>query len=167
MSLIDEFRKLAGDIPPSHVPSLNELAQVVGASVLYAEHGDSLLKAAESGAEGIAKLLAPEAAAIADAAAPEASPLINEGERLIEELPPVEHDQAAAPVEPTALDPTSPVSPADSAAPVTDTSEAAPEQTEQTSDAQTIAELRSQLQAAQVDLANARATQVSSGEGQG
>lgn len=123
MNFIEQLRKLGASLPPSHVPSLNELAGVVGAVIAHAEHGDSILRAAEHGAEEVAKLLAPVAADVADAAAPELAPLIGVAEQAIEHL------SDATP------DPPYPPPPA-----VPD-------------EAETVAELRKQLEAAQTQIA--------------
>lgn len=73
MSLIDDLRAAADKIPPSHIPSLNELAGVVGAFIAHAEHGDDLFTAAEQGAEAVAKLFAPAAEDVAGVLAADAT----------------------------------------------------------------------------------------------
>lgn len=86
-NFFDQLRTIAAQLPESHKPTLNELTGIVGALVAHAEHGDSIIKAAEQGAEQVAKVLAPEAAGVADVLAPELAPVIDAGEQLVENLP--------------------------------------------------------------------------------
>lgn len=87
MNLFEQLRKLGATLPPSHVPTLNELAGIVGAMVAHAEHGDSILQAAEQGAEEVAKALAPAAADVASVLVPEAAPVAQAAAAMVEHLP--------------------------------------------------------------------------------
>jgi hypothetical protein len=53
MSLIDDLREIAGELPPSHVPTLNELAGVVGALIGHTEFGEEFLTAGKEGSEEV------------------------------------------------------------------------------------------------------------------
>lgn len=86
MQLIDSLRQLGAKLPPSHVPTLNELAGIVGAVIAHAEHGDTILHAATVGAEEVARVLAPVAADVIDAAVPGAAPLVAVAEHAAESL---------------------------------------------------------------------------------
>jgi hypothetical protein len=46
MGLIEEFRALKQDMPPSHVPSSSESASMVGQLIAYVEFGDKFIDAA-------------------------------------------------------------------------------------------------------------------------
>lgn len=60
MSLIDDLREVLDSIPPSHVPTLQELAGIVGALLLHLDHGNDLKTAAEQGGQqGVAELIQP------------------------------------------------------------------------------------------------------------
>lgn len=75
MSLIDDLRAAAELLPPSHVPTVNELPQILGALLAHVEHGhESFVKAVENGFDGFVHLLAPTEAdgAPQDAAVPAA-----------------------------------------------------------------------------------------------
>jgi len=50
MSLLDELRAIE-NFPPSHVPSIAEVLELVGKSIAYAEFGDDFLKAADADRE--------------------------------------------------------------------------------------------------------------------
>lgn len=138
MSLIDDLRQVADLLPPSHVPSLNEIAGVVGAVIAHTEHGDSLFTAAAGGAEQVAKLFAPVAATVAEAAVPEAAPVIALAEKAVEQLP--------APAAP---------------APAAETS--TPVELEAQSDAAKLAEAMKTIEALQTALANAQHGEVKVG----
>lgn len=56
MALIDKLRDI-GDFPPSHVPALNEIAELVGKLAAYVEHGDTLFDVARDGAQALSALL--------------------------------------------------------------------------------------------------------------
>lgn len=48
MSLLDDLAKAGKNLPPSHVPSVSDIQNVVGAIVHHLEHGDSFLKASDT-----------------------------------------------------------------------------------------------------------------------
>lgn len=79
MSLIDQLRQAADTVPPSHQPTASEVIKLLGAWLTYAEHGQNFLKAAEQGADEVAKLIAgvegePAPKVEAPAGAPAAAP---------------------------------------------------------------------------------------------
>lgn len=89
MSLIDKLRTAGAvlrDAAPSHVPNVNELADVVGALIAHAEHGESLFEAASQGGEAIVKLLSPVAVDAVEAADPAATPIVQEAEKVAGEV---------------------------------------------------------------------------------
>lgn len=72
MSLIDLLRDGAENVPPSHLPTAAELQGILGALMVYVEHGaDAFEKAAEAGHQGFVDLFHPAEAQqrAADAAA--------------------------------------------------------------------------------------------------
>jgi ribosomal protein L12E/L44/L45/RPP1/RPP2 len=83
MSLIDDLRRIE-HFPPSHLPSISEVLNVVGVLVAYVEHGDQLLKAVDSDSEArqagepagaVDELLSPTEQDPQAAPAPPAAPL--------------------------------------------------------------------------------------------
>lgn len=50
MGLLDDLRGIE-NFPPSHVPTINEVLNLVGVLAAYVEHGDELLQAAERDAD--------------------------------------------------------------------------------------------------------------------
>lgn len=74
MSLIDDLRKAADALPPSHKPTVNEVIDLLGAWIAYAEHGVEFLHAAEQGQQAVADLFASKQTAEAAAAEPVAEP---------------------------------------------------------------------------------------------
>lgn len=47
MSLLDDLRAIK-NFPPSHLPAVSEVLELLGKLVTYVEHGDSFIKAAEN-----------------------------------------------------------------------------------------------------------------------
>jgi hypothetical protein len=75
VSLIDLLRDGSSDVPPSHVPTPAELPGVLGALMVYVEHGkDAYKHAAHRGHQGFVDLFHPEEAEAAAAAALAAAP---------------------------------------------------------------------------------------------
>jgi len=104
MSLLDDLRRIE-NFPPSHLPSVSEVLEVVGLVVAYVEHGDDLLKAAEQDAKAreagepataVGELLSPPETAEPDATAP-ASPAAPLGT--------ITSPAASSPVAPAAVPP--------------------------------------------------------------
>lgn len=52
MSLIDLLRQGAADVPPSHVPTANELPGIVGALLAFVEHGEEAVVKALDNEQG-------------------------------------------------------------------------------------------------------------------
>lgn len=50
MSLLDDLRQIE-HFPPSHIPTVTEVLQVVGVLAAYVEHGDELLQAVKDDAQ--------------------------------------------------------------------------------------------------------------------
>lgn len=57
MDLLNRLIAAGRQIPPSHLPSLNDLVHVVGALVLHVDHGPQFLQAAEQGEGAVAAFL--------------------------------------------------------------------------------------------------------------
>lgn len=52
--LVDGLRRVAELLPPNFTVSANEAPALLGAMIQYAEHGDDLVKAAETGPQAVA-----------------------------------------------------------------------------------------------------------------
>lgn len=105
MSLIDELRRIE-HFPPSHLPTLQEISQVLGTLVAYVEHGDDLLKAVEDDtkalehgetATAVDELLGGQADEPEQPAAPVTSPAAPLGLTPSQTSPPASGAAAAVP----------------------------------------------------------------------
>ena len=58
MSLLSDLAGVGDNLPPSHVPTLQNVAKILGALIVYAEHGSDKFSVATSDAEKLNNLLA-------------------------------------------------------------------------------------------------------------
>jgi len=106
MSLLDDLKKAAEAIDVQFQPAFNDIIPVLGALVHYTEHGDSLLKAAETGVDDVTKLLAPQEKTEESApSTPETPPAAVGAPAAAGDVPP----PVDAPVAPAAADALAPV----------------------------------------------------------
>lgn len=60
MSLLDDLRHAAKSLDPQFQPQTNELQSILGALLVFAEHGEKFLTAAkDGGTAGVSELVAP------------------------------------------------------------------------------------------------------------
>lgn len=106
MATLNELRRLAVTLPPSHRVQGSEVADVLSAVAMLLEHGDELLAAAQDGPMGVAQFLHDRIAAARPPGAEEpvkgqdlTAPLPSTpvtSEPSVQPLPEIDYDRLAA-----------------------------------------------------------------------